>query len=220
MRVLSSIKKENVVLYFAVIILAIIGYQIYSHADSYKYLSDKHTLEIVKSKLWSLSWILISAIVIYWKRDKSYAPALAVFAVSAYFVILYGIMFSGTEYGMNGHWGDNGNRLALICKMMAYNSFFQDWYLKDLPSFYPPLWFFIMALYGKLLGIEAYQTIKFGYLFIFIFYPWLLFWAWKKVVRSAIAAAIVVGTIFFAYRYLDWIYYEHITAALFLPWWL
>ncbi len=220
MGVLKNIKKENIALSLAVVMLAVVGYQIYSQADGYSYLSDEHTLEIVKSKFWALSWILIAAFVIYWKREKSYAPALTVFAVSAYFVVLYGIIFSGTEFGMHGHWGDNGNRLAEICKMMAYNSFFQDWYLKDLPSFYPPLWFYTMSLYGKLLHIEAYQTIKFGYLFIFMLYPWILFWAWKKVVKPSVAAAIVVGTIFFAFRYLDWIYYEHITAALFIPWWL
>ncbi|MCK4607778.1 MAG: arabinofuranosyltransferase [candidate division Zixibacteria bacterium] len=162
----------------------------------------------------------MSFYVVYWKRHSHIAPVLAVFAVSAYFVVLYGILFHGTEYGMNGHWGDNGNRLALICKMMAYNSFFQDWYLKDLPSFYPPLWFAMMALYAKLLGIEAYQTIKWGYLFVFLCYPWLLYFSWRRLVSPVAAAAVVIATLFFAHKYLDWIYYEHMTAALFIPWWL
>ncbi len=220
MGVIKNIKKENLYFFAAFVVLVIIGFQLYGHAEGYTYLSDEHTIDIVKSKFWALSWILVSAFIIYWKREKPYVPALTVFAVSAYFVVLYGIMFSGTEYGMHGHWGDNGNRLALICKMMDYNTFFTDWYLKDLPSFYPPLWFYIMALYAKLINIEAYQTIKYGYLFIFLLYPWLLYWSWKKIVKPSIAAAIVVGTIFFAFRYLDWIYYEHITAALFMPWWL
>ena len=98
-----NLKVSDILLAIAMFVLAVIGYQLYSHAEGYKYLSDEHTLEIVKSKLWSLSWILISAAVIYWKRDKFYTPAFTVFAVSSYFVILYGIMFSGTEYGMNGH---------------------------------------------------------------------------------------------------------------------
>ena len=95
---------------------------------------------------------------------------------------------------MNGHWGDNSNRLAEINKMMYYNSFFQDWYLKDLTSFYPPLWLYLMSLYGKLLNIEAYQTIKFGYLLVFLIYPWLLYFFWKKIVSPSYAAAIAVST--------------------------
>ncbi len=43
---------------------------------------------------------------------------------------------------------------------------------------------------------------------------------WRRAVSSWAAAAVAVVTIFFAYQEIDWIYYEHITAALFLPWWL
>ena len=217
---MSRLSKDDLFFITTISILSVAGYIVYSKTGDYSHLSAGHFRDIIISKLWSISAILSASYLIYKYRNHNVAPRLAVLSVSVYFVILYGILFHGTEYGQNGIWGDNANRLALICKMMTYNSFYQDWYLKDLPSFYPPLWFYTMALMGKLLNLEAYQTIKFGYLFIFLFYPLALFSMWKKIISPAAAAAVVVGVVFFAFRYLDWIYYEHITAALFVPWYL
>lgn len=217
---LKTVLRPTLFFPLAIVLLAVVGYLLFNQAIGYSYLSPEHLDDIMLTKLWSMFWLFASALAVYLSRNKSFAPALAVLALSIYFVILYGLLFRGTEYGMNGHWGDNGNRMAEICKMMAYNTFFTDWYLKDLPSFYPPMWFAIMAVYAKLLSIEAYQTIKFGYLFIFLVYPWLLYHFWRKLVSPTAAAAVVVATLFFGYKYIDWIYYEHITAALFIPWWL
>lgn len=212
--------RESLAIFAGVIVLAVVGYFLYAQFANYTYYSDRNVADILRAKLWTLVWLIGSVLVVYWRRKSSYAPLVAVLALSAYFVVFYAILFRGTEYGMNGHWGDNGNRLAEIAKMMAYNTFFTDWYLKDLPSFYPPLWFGIMAVYAKILGIHAYQTVKWGYLLVFLTYPWLLYFAWRKLVSRVAAAAVVIATIFFGYKYIDWIYYEHMTAALFLPWWI
>lgn len=211
--------KQNWIPLSVFCVIAILGYIQYSQFADYQYLSERNYLDIIRAKIWSLVWISISIGVIYWKRKSSYAPIMAVFAVSIYFIFLYGILFRGTEYGMNSHWGDNGYRLAMVCKMMAYN-YFADAYMKDLPSMYPPLWFFITAVYAKIIGIEAYQTVKFGYLLIFLIYPWLLYFSYRKVISKPIAAALAITIPFFAHNYLNYIYYEHMTAALFVPWWI
>ena len=213
-------RSPRALILYLTILLAIAGYYLFRQATGYEFDSDWHALDVLRTRFWVIIWVLLSFAIVYLKRKSDYAPILAVLLVSVYFVVLYGMLFRGTEYGMNAHWGDNGNRIAEICKMMAYDSLFQDWYLKGLPSFYPPGWFALMAIYGKLLGIEAYQTIKFGYLLIFMAYPWLLYFSWKKLFSPATAATVTVVVLFFATRYLDWIYYEHITASLFMPWWL
>ncbi len=213
-------KAELIVLFALVASLAVVGFLLFSQFKNYTFQSPEHVQDLVRVRIWSLGWLMLSIPTIYLLRRRPIAPLLAVFAVSAYFLIQYGYLFRGTEYGMNGHWGDNGNRLAEICKMMAYGSFFQDWYLKDLPSFYPPGWFALMAVYAKLINIEAYQTVKWGYYLIFLVYPWLLYFSWRKLLSPVASAATTLLLLFFGYRYMDWIYYELITAGLFVPWWL
>jgi hypothetical protein len=210
---------ERTVIAALVSLLAISGYFLFAQFKNYTYLSPEHVADLIRARLWSLGWLGLSVFALYLLRRRAIAPVAAVFAVSAYFLIQYGYLFRGTEYGMNGHWGDNGNRLAEICKMMAYGSFFQDWYLKDLPSFYPPGWFALMAVYAKVIGIEAYQTVKWGYFLIFLVYPWLLYFSWRKLVSPTVSAAITIVILFLGYRYMDWIYYESISAGLFIPWW-
>lgn len=193
---------------------------LYSQAGGYTYNSEAHFIDLILAKGWTIIWPLVSIGLVYRFREKEFVPSLAIVLLCAYFVILYGILFRATEFGMHGQWGDNGNRMAFICKMMTFNTIFTDWRLKDLPAFYPPGWFALMALWAKLNGIQAYQTIKFGYLFTYLAYPWLLYWAWKPVVNRGTAVLVAITTIFFGYGLLDWIGYEHMTAALFIPWWL
>jgi len=199
--------------------LAVIGYFLFAQFANYTYESERHIQDLIRAKLWSLFIIIVFAGILYWKRNSKIMPPLAVLAVSIYFIIIYSILFRGTEYGLNAHWGDNGYRLMLINKMMVYNRF-ADPFVNNLTCLYPPLYFYTMSLYAKILGLQAYQTLKFGYFFIFMLYPWLLYFSWRLLVNRWMAAAISVITIFFAHRYLNYGAYEHITAALFLPWWL
>ena len=219
MGVLKNIKKENVYFFSAFVVLAILGYFLFKQFADYTYLSERHYLDIIRSKAWVLLWISFSFCFLYYKRKSEYIHLYAIFAVSIYFIVLYGILFRGTLYGMNSIWGDNSYRLAIVEKMMFLNSF-ADPYLKGLPSMYPPLWFYIMAVMAKILNIEAVQTMKFGYLFIFLVYPWLIYFSWRSLVTKKIAAVLAISIPFFSHNYLDYVYYEHITACLFVPWWL
>jgi len=200
--------------------LATSGLWLFAQSDQYHFWSLENLHDILEAKAVALLILLTAFVSLYAWREKSFAPALTVFFVSAYFVFLYGLMFQGTEFGMNAHWADNANRIAAINKMLLFKDPFQDWYTSGLSMFYPPLWFWLMALWAKIMQIDAVQTVKYGYLFVFLIYPWLLYFSWKPLVSRKLAAAITVTTIFFAHWLIDYTPYEHITAALFLPWWL
>jgi hypothetical protein len=217
-----SIKKpkpNSIIIFALAMVLAIAGYFLFAQFADYTYESERHMLDLFRAKLWSIFLVMFFAAILYWKRHSEIAPPLAVLAVSIYFVIIYSILFRGTQYGLNGHWGDNGYRLLITCKMMAYN-YFADSTIKDLTCLYPPLYYYLMAIYAKILGLEAFQTLKFGYLFVFLLYPWFLYFSWRPLVSGKAAAMISVATIFFAHRYINYSAYEHMTAALFIPWWL
>ena len=200
--------------------LAIIGYLIYQDEATYGFMSESHFKSIIRAKIWSLGWVSLMIATLWAGRRSLLAPNLAVFAVAAYFVVLYGILFHGTEFGLNGYSGDMAGIYAKICKMMAFNSFFQDWFTKDLPSLYPPLWFATLAFYGDLIGIEAYQTYRFGFLLVFLVYPWLLYVSWKRLTDPVTAAVVSVATLFLATKYVDSAIHEHVSLGLFIPWWL
>jgi len=202
-----------------IIILAVVGYVLFSRFADYTYRSDRNLDDIYRAKFWAIMLIALFTAILVWKRNSSSAPLLAVFGVSLYFIVIYAIMFRGTMYGINGHWGDNGYRMSIVCKIIN-GYIFSDANTKGLPSMYPTLWFYIMAIYAKLIGIQAFQTVKYGYLFIFLVYPWLLYFAWRPLVSSRTAAIISVATIFIGHEFINYIYYEHMTAALFMPWWL
>jgi hypothetical protein len=210
-------------LWIAGLVLTAVGmllFRLVEIVGPFPYLSKPNLSMIMLTKAWAIVAAIVGGVWVYLKRESPIAPRLLVFFVSAYFVILYGLYFHGTEFGMNGHWGDNGNRLAAICKMMAFNTLWVDWYLEDLPAFYPPGWFALMAVYAKIVQIDAYATIKQGYLLIFLTFPWVLYVAWRRLASAWEAAAIVVAVVLFAHRGLEWVYYENITAALIIPWWL
>ncbi len=211
--------RNNLIVFILFILLAVVGYFLFAQFADYTHMSDRHTADLFRVKLWSLMLILIFLGLLTWKRNSDIAPLIAVFGVSLYYIIIYAILFRGTRYGLNGHWGDNGYRLAMVIKMMKYN-YFADAYMKDLTSMYPPLWFYISALYAKILGLEAWQTLKFNYWLVFLIYPWLVYFSWKPLVSRAAAAAVTVATVFFAHAHLNYIYYEHMSAVLFIPWWL
>ncbi len=216
---IKKIDLNRIIILILVIILIVIGHFLFAQFANYTYNSNRHIYDILRAKLWSIFLVLAWTMIIYWKRRSEIAPLLAVLAVSIYFVVIYSILFRGTQYGLNSHWGDNGYRLATVCKMMAYNDF-PDAYLKNLPSMYPPLWFYIMAIYAKIAGLAAWQTLKYGYLFMFLSFPWVIYYSWRPLVSPRAAAMVSIATIFFAHNSIDYVGYEYIASALFVPWWL
>jgi len=213
--------NKNSILYIYVILFLLAGAFFafsgggYYTADSVKKLND-----MVEIKIWLFLSIIMAALIYNSSLDKTQKLWAWIFALAFYFVIFYALLFKGTDYGMNGHWGDNGNRLALVTKFREFASPFQDWYYKNLPSFYPPLWLYLQGKLAWLFGIEGYKTIKYGYFVIYALYPVMLFYVWSKVGLKSAAFVIAFLTLFLRDIHLDYVYYEHITAAFFVPWWL
>ncbi|MBN2227884.1 MAG: arabinofuranosyltransferase [candidate division Zixibacteria bacterium] len=212
--------KNMIILAFLLAYFLIGVYFFTADQGNYNYDSVQKSEDLVQAKIWLLL-SLLSAVLLHLSALKRRAKVWGwVLLLSVYFVVLYGLLYKGTYFGFGGQWGDNGNRLALVLKFQAFSSVFQDWYFKDLPSFYPPLWFFLSGKLAWLFNIEGYQTIRYGYFVIYALYPALLFIAWRKLVTIRVAFFITFLTIFLRDIYFDFVYYEYIAAAFFIPWWL
>jgi len=215
------ISKRNSFLLLYTVLFVIVGvYFAFSGGGYYTHGSLQKLDDLIKIKIWLIISFVMAVAVYYSDSDRGRKQWYWLLVTAVYFVVFYALLFKGTDYGMNGHWGDNGNRLALVTKFREFWSPFQDWYYKGLPSFYPPLWLYLQGKLAWLFGIEGYASIKAGYFVIYAFYPLALFYVWSKVSSRSVAFAIAFITLFLRDLHLDYVYYEHITAAFFVPWWL
>lgn len=85
-------------------------------------------------------------------------------------------------------WGLVGDEITIsaMYTTFAHHSFFSDFAYHHLPPFYPPLFFIVIALGGKLLDLNGIATAKLGATLTFIFFPIIvyaiqkLYWRGKK----------------------------------------
>ncbi len=98
-----------------------------------------------------------------------------------------------------------------------------DFYYKDLPTFYPPLYYFLQSLYARIFSVEAYKMAKIGQMLIFALLPFILFYFWRRIVTPLQAGLITL----FAFLYSNYAgslqYFSphsFVAYALFIPWWL
>ncbi|UCD93661.1 MAG: arabinofuranosyltransferase [Candidatus Zixiibacteriota bacterium] len=213
--------RRNLIALIYTFIFVVIGlYFAFSGGGHYNYESQAKLNDWIQLRIWIILSLFMGIIIYYSTLRRNAKLWSWILTLSFYFVIFYALLYKGTDYGLNGHWGDNGNRLALVTKFREFSSIFQDWYFKGLPSFYPPLWLFLSGKLAWLFGVEGYKTIKLGYFVIYALYPPALFLVWSKIAPKRIAFAVAFLTVFFRDIHLDYVYYEHITAAFFIPWWL
>jgi len=134
-------------------------------------------------------------------------------------IALVGIVLLGlknTSYALNGVNGDAGFQTAQVTKFAAYSRSV-DFAYKDLPAFYPPLYFYILGRIAALLNIEPYRMMKYGLVTIVYILPFLTRKFWSFVLPSIASIAVVLSVFFFQdwYKPSEWL-----SLFLFLPWWL
>src|SRR5262245_49255966 len=103
------------------------------------------------------------------------------------------ILLNATPFAPLGAVADQGYRTAYLTKF-AHTWSLVDYAYKDLPSFYPPLFFWVLGRLSSLLGIAPWKMLKVGLLASAFLVPtagWLL---WRPIVGPRRAAAVVIVT--------------------------
>ena len=111
---------------------------------------------------------------------------------------------------------DQGYRTADLTKF-AHTGRLVDYAYKDVPAFYPPLWFWTLGRFAALVGIPAWKMLKIGTLLAAFVVPVGGWFLWRPVVGPRRAAAVVVVT---SLVFQEW-YVPHlwVAIAVFVPWW-
>ncbi|MBM3692580.1 MAG: hypothetical protein FJW77_04665 [Actinobacteria bacterium] len=127
------------------------------------------------------------------------------------------IILNGSRFGPLGYLADQGFRTAYLTKFGHTWSLVDHTY-RDLPSFYPPLYFWLLGRAGPVVGAAPWEMLKIGMLTVAFLVPtagWLL---WRPVVGPRRAAVVVVVT---SLVFQEW-YVPQLWLAIvvFVPWWL
>jgi len=156
-----------------------------------------------------------------WVVARRYPPT----ATGALVALLTGLFLCGgaavltnsSAFGLLGITADQGYRTAYLTKF-GHTWGLVDYAYKGLPSFYPPLYFWVLGHLAGPLGVAPWQMLKVGMLAVAFVVPtagWLL---WRPVVGPRRAAAVVVVT---SLAFQEW-YVPHLwlAIAVAVPWWL
>ncbi|MFA5884352.1 MAG: arabinofuranosyltransferase [Acidimicrobiia bacterium] len=173
-------------------------------------------VEVVTQVLLALA-VGAGAFVVARRFPPSVAGALVALLTGLFLCGGAAVLLNATAFGPLGAVADQGYRTAYLTKF-GHGWGLVDYAYKDLPSFYPPLYFWVLGRLSALLGIAPWQMLKIGTLAVAFLVPtggWLL---WRPIVGPRRAAVVVVVT---SIAFQEW-YVPHLwlAIAVFVPWWL
>ncbi len=150
------------------------------------------------------------------KRSKDIKNALTVSLFSIFMASLPIIMLHSTPYALNGVDGDQSFRTASITKF-ATTWKYVDFSYKDLPSFYPPLYYYILGRTADIFGLAPYAMSKIGLIATTFVLPFVIFGLWSPLVGTEIASLVPFVLLIIQNWYKP---SGMLSSSIFLPWWL
>ena len=151
---------------------------------------------------------------------RRFPPATAGF-LTAWIVALFlaggaAILLNANPFAPIGWALDQGYRTAYLTKF-AHTGRLVDYAYRDVPAFYPPLWFWTLGRTAALLGVPAWQMLKVGTILAGVLVPVAGYLLWRPVLGPRRAAVVVVVT---SLAFQEW-YVPHlwVAIAIFVPWW-
>ncbi|MCB0109338.1 MAG: arabinofuranosyltransferase, partial [Caldilineaceae bacterium] len=133
-----------------------------------------------------------------------------------FFFAILTIRLKDTPFTVGGINGDARFYTTYVTKMAAYPGY-GDMFYKDLPAFYPPLYYFVVGRVADWFAIEPFRVMKGALLVTVMALPLFTGWLWRRLVDERIAAAVALCMLVFP----DWFKpNEWLALALFVPWWL
>lgn len=141
---------------------------------------------------------------------------LLVIGVGLFFFIALALRLKNTPFTVGGINGDARFYTTYVTKLAAYGGY-GDMFYRDLPAYYPPLYFFAVGRVADWLNVEPFRVMKFGLFTVVLAMPVVTMWLWRRVVDSRLAAVAALAMLI----YPDWFKpNEWLALVCFVPWWL
>lgn len=173
--------------------------------------------QLILVKLCFFVFLAFGIIAVY----RAWLPSVFLFGMGAISGLAYFFLIDNTLLMFWGLRADE-QTIGAMYEMFAHGSLFSDFAYAHLPPFYPPLWFQIFGLIGRVMDWNGVQIAKFASLATITAFPILLYgverWYWKK--KSGVIW--MLGVIFL-FITIDWDAiitkpYEFFSAALTVLW--
>ncbi|RKX26454.1 MAG: hypothetical protein DRP47_08170 [Candidatus Zixiibacteriota bacterium] len=202
-------------------VMAVMGWYLLVYSFPSKPFNEEQLIwDAVWLDAWALMFFLV--LIVVWcspSRWRIKAPLLiGVFAF--YGLVVISVIFNGTPFGFNGCWGDQKFRTSMVLKFTTW--FIPgDYFYKDLPAFYPPIYYYMLALIARLFSIEAFKMIKIGSQLLYLCGPFILYFLWRQLVSRYRAFLVVLFTfLFYSMEKIVPLGAPHafVANALFIPW--
>ncbi|HYN88341.1 MAG TPA: arabinofuranosyltransferase [Ardenticatenaceae bacterium] len=158
----------------------------------------------------ALAVLYLAPIRPHWRRE------LAVGVLALFLGVVPVLALKTTPYVLGGVAGEQGVYTAAVTKFAAYGGYVDAIY-KDLPSFYPPFYFYLLGRLAAVLEVEPYTLLKYGLVLTAFLVPWFAWWLWRRLLDPLSALAVTFTTVVFQ-QWLDPV--QWISLVIFVPWWL
>ncbi len=207
----------------ATVLLTLFGVLLFIHALPEKDFSDELLItDCIWLDSWALAFFLVVVAVWISNVSRQVKSRLLLALFSLYGFITVCLILDGTSFGINAYWGDQKFRTAMLMKFTTFFGW-PDFYYKDLPAFYPPVYYFLLSLYARVFSVEAFKMIKIGTMLIYLVGPVVLYMFWRKLVSPMQALLVTVFTFLFCSVGKNLLFlapHAFIANSLFIPWWL
>lgn len=207
----------------ALLVFICLAIYLFSYSHPARSFSENQLIrDLIWLDAWSLFFFLLVAIIWIAKLRWRTKALLYISCFSIYGFITICLIFNGTPFSLNSYWGDQQFRQAMILKFCSF-VWPGDFYYKDLPPFYPPVYYFLLSLYARLFSVEAYKTLKIGSMFIYLLGPALLFYFWRRLVTDYQAFFVTLATYLFCSFGIVYplsVPHAFLADSFFIPWWL
>lgn len=151
-----------------------------------------------------------------WIKNETVRLNIAVGLLSLFFTVTVMLVLKNSFYALGGVNGDQSFRTAYITKFANFSGLI-DFTYHGLPSFYPPLYYFLLGKLSLLLQTPPYVMSKYGLMMTVFFLPYITFGLWSLIVgqKKAVVITYVMVLLPVWYKPSGWI-----ALYLFVPWWL
>jgi galactan 5-O-arabinofuranosyltransferase len=222
MGIAQSVSRRLTV-YAPLLLFLTLGIYLFRYALIPKVFTDDLLVrDLIWLDAWALAFFFVTVAIWCSSLSRRAKAVWSLSCLAVYGFITVALIFDGTPFGLNAYWGDKKLRTAMVLQYMS-SAGWPDVYYKGLPTFYPPLYYFLLSLWARVFNLEAYKLMKIGTLMIYLGGPFVLYYLWRRIVSPFQAFLITLFTFLFcsSERAVPIVSpHAFVGNSMFIPWWL